>query len=107
MINMVSVVNFVVSHIATCFLDGPDGFLGFEGEELLVLLVLLELLVPLLSEEVEALVPLLDLFPDFLTFLLALDIQLASESVSDSRFTPKEGLCNNTNITKFRLKIMI
>jgi hypothetical protein len=91
--NIVSVVSLFESHIATCFLDGPDGFLGFEGEPLL-------LLAPLASVALALELPLLfDLFPDFFCFLLAFDIQLASESVSDSLLIPKEGLWNPTKQT--------
>lgn len=97
--NMVSIVSLLESHNTTCFREGPDGFLGFWGDVLLSLLLLLLLfLFPPPPPPVALEFPLLTLLDDdFFTFLLALDIQLASESVSDSRLIPKDdGLCEST-----------
>lgn len=97
MINRVSGVNLFKSQLATCFLEGPDGFFGLFGE------VLFEVALLLILFPVELLPP--PLFGDFFIFLLALDIELASESVSsDSRLIPNEGLYDQNS--KNRKKIL-
>jgi len=90
MMKSVSTVNLSASQFATCFREGPDGFLGLFGDTLelldaLLLLLLFTLLFPVLLAGPAF---------DFLIFLLALESELVSESVSDSLLTPpNDGLC--------------